>query len=48
MKVALVYETKLNNLSKATACYEKVRDEYFEFGKTVNIDKYIARASNSK
>lgn len=45
MKAALVYEMELKNLDKAKACYEQVKKDYFEFSKTVNIDKYIARAS---
>lgn len=48
MKAALIYELKLKNNEKAQACYEQVKNDYFEFSKTVNIDKYIARASNGK
>lgn len=48
MKAALVYEMQLKDYAKATEAYEKVKKDYFEFSRTVNIEKYIARASNHK
>lgn len=46
-KAALVAE-HLKQFEKATELYEKIRDTYSVFGQMKAIDKYIARAKNSK
>lgn len=47
-KAALVYELELKNFKKAEELYKKIESEYFDYYKTNNIEKYIARASNKQ
>ena len=48
MKAALVYEMQLKEYTKAADNYKRIKNDYFEYSKTVNIDKYIERAANRK
>jgi tetratricopeptide (TPR) repeat protein len=47
-KAALVYELELKNFDKATELYKRIEMEYYDYAKTNNIEKYIARASNKQ
>lgn len=47
-KAALVYELELKNFEKATELYTQIEKDYFDYAKTNNIEKYIARSSNKK
>lgn len=47
-KAALVYELELKDFAKATELYKQIENEYFDYYKTNNIEKYIARASNKE
>lgn len=39
---------KVDNSEKAVECYTKIKDDYSAFGSQKSIEKYIARAVNSK
>jgi len=47
-KAALVYELELKNFEKATELYTQIEKDYFDYAKTNNIEKYIARSSNKE
>lgn len=47
-KAALVYELELKNFEKATELYKQIEMDYYDYAKTINIEKYIARASNKQ
>jgi tetratricopeptide (TPR) repeat protein len=47
-KAALVYELELKNFEKATELYKQIELDYYEYAKSNNIEKYIARASNKQ
>lgn len=39
---------EVKDFEKAVECYTKIKDDYSAFGSQKSIEKYIARASNSK
>jgi tetratricopeptide (TPR) repeat protein len=45
-KAALLTELKLKDPKKATEWYQKIKDNYLQFGNSKSIDKYLARAQN--
>ncbi len=45
-KAALVTEMKLKDHKTATELYQKIKDNYLQFGNQKSIDKYLARAKN--
>ncbi len=47
-KAALVYELELKDFKKATELYTQIEKDYFDYAKTNNIEKYIARSSNKE
>ncbi len=47
-KAALLTELKLKNPEEATIMYQKIKDNYLQFGNTQSIDKYINRAKFKK
>ena len=47
-KAGLVYELELKNFEKAASLYTQIENDYYDYAKMNNIEKYIARASNKQ
>lgn len=47
-KAALLTELKLKDPKTAAELYQKIKDNYLQFGNTKSIDKYLERAKNKK
>ncbi|MGJ8661891.1 MAG: tetratricopeptide repeat protein [Bacteroidota bacterium] len=47
-KAGLVTELKLKDPETAADYYQKIKDNYLQYGNQKTIDKYLARASNKK